>query len=79
MVDDDGAQYTGWLPHVRGPRLAISLIAFFTVLYPCAWVWFVYVENACGKAVQWIENRVFEEDFRLPARVVPVLTGEARV
>ena len=79
MVDDDGAQYTGWLPHVRGPRLAVSLMAFFAVLYPCAWAWFVYVESACGKAMQWIEDRLFEQDFRPPVRMMPVLSGEGRV
>lgn len=37
MVDDEGAQYVGWLPKVRGSRLAASLVIFFAVLYPVAW------------------------------------------
>ena len=81
LVDDEGAQYTGWLPHVRGPKLAASLLVFFAVLYPAAWGWFVYVESACGKAVQWLEERMLEEDFKQARPLVPVLngSGEGRV
>ena len=78
-MNDDGEQYMGWLPHPRGPRLALSLLAFFAVLYPAAWVWYVYVETACGRAVGWIEEQLLEEDFKTNRPLVPVLNGQARV
>ena len=79
MVDDEGSQYTGWLPHARGPRLAASLLVFFGVLYPLAWAWFVYVESACGKVVSWIEDKLLEDDFKASRSMVSVLNGQARV
>ena len=79
MEDDDGAQFTGYLPHVRGPRLILSLMVFFAVLYPMAWAWFTYVETFCSKAVQWIEDRMLDEDFKQARPMVPVLNGQARV
>ena len=79
LMNDDGEQYMGWLPHPRGPRLALSLLAFFAVLYPAAWVWYVYVETACGRAVGWIEEQLLEEDFKTNRPLVPVLNGQARV
>ena len=79
MVDDEGSQYTGWLPHVRGPKLAFSLLAFFAVLYPLAWGWYFYVESACGRAVQWVEEWMLDEEFKTPRPLVPLLNGQSRV
>lgn len=79
VINENGQQVVGWLPHPRGPRLALSLMAFFGVLYPMAWAWYVYVESACGKAVNWVEERLLEEEFKMSVPLVPVLNGQARV
>ena len=77
VVDEEGVISKGRLRHRMGAGMVVSLIVFFVLLYPAAWAWWRWVEAACGRAVAWLEERMFEEELRDKGRVPPPLLSAA--
>ena len=77
-MDDEGIISKGRLRHRMGAGMVASLAVFFVVLYPVAWAWWRWVEAACGRVIAWVEEKMFEEEFkdkgRAPAPLLSVAT-----
>ncbi|KAL8825292.1 MAG: hypothetical protein Q9191_004503 [Dirinaria sp. TL-2023a] len=74
-MDDEGIISKGRLRHRMGAGMVVSLAAFFVLLYPLAWAWSRWVETACGRVVTWVEEMMFEEEFKDKGRgAAPLLS-----
>lgn len=49
------------LPKGRGYK-QVAVIIFTALTYFTAWVWMKYIDQACARATQWLENHVFKND-----------------
>ena len=65
---EDGTLTFGYLQHRQGLAMWISIAVFFTVLYACAWLWYLYVENWCGRMCQKMEDALFEKEVGRPGK-----------
>jgi peptidoglycan/LPS O-acetylase OafA/YrhL len=58
--EDGSEQVQEWIkPKSRSHKL-LSVIIFTTLTYIAAWAWMKWVDTACARATQWLENKVFD-------------------
>ncbi|KAL2127467.1 hypothetical protein VTI74DRAFT_10684 [Chaetomium olivicolor] len=51
-----------WLaPRSRAHKM-VAIVVFTTLTYIAAWAWMRWVDTACARATQWLENKVFEDE-----------------
>ncbi|KAF2816198.1 uncharacterized protein BDZ99DRAFT_406765, partial [Mytilinidion resinicola] len=52
-----------WLQKRGGaPVVWVSMVTFVTLTYAGAWLWMRYVDEACARATQWLEAKVFASE-----------------
>ncbi|KAL2017515.1 hypothetical protein VTK56DRAFT_2007 [Thermocarpiscus australiensis] len=60
--EDGSPKEQVWLqPKSRFHKMA-SILVFTTLTYIAAWAWMKWVDTACARATQWLENKVFDDD-----------------
>jgi hypothetical protein len=73
-----GMNPEGWIPagfnedgsprpeHFFKPRgrghTQIAVVVFTSLTYLAAWAWMKYVDTACARTTQWVENHIFEQE-----------------
>lgn len=58
--EDGSEQPQEWLlPKSRSHKL-LSILVFTMMTYLAAWAWMKWVDTACARATQWLENKVFD-------------------
>lgn len=51
-----------WLHPISGNRKLLAAVVFVALTYVAAWAWMKWVDSACARATQWLENKVFEDE-----------------
>ena len=64
-VNPDGSPHPEMflVPKGRG-HIQIAVVVFTALTYIAAWAWMKYVDSACARATQWLENLVFDDKER---------------
>lgn len=58
--EDGSPQPQEWVhPKSRSHKM-LAVMVFTGVTYLAAWAWMKWVDTACARATQWLENRVFD-------------------
>ena len=58
--EDGSEQMQEWIePKSRSHKL-LAIIIFTMLTYMAAWAWMKWVDTACARATQWLENKVFD-------------------
>ncbi|KAK1756389.1 acyltransferase 3 [Echria macrotheca] len=61
-VDGSPAEPQEWIrPKSRSHKL-LAIVIFTALTYTAAWAWMKWVDTACARATQWLEERVFEDE-----------------
>ncbi|KAK3302671.1 acyltransferase family-domain-containing protein [Chaetomium strumarium] len=60
--EDGSPREQVWLKPKGRPAKMISILVFTTLTYIAAWAWMKYVDTACARATQWLENKVFDDE-----------------
>lgn len=56
-------------------HVQVAIIVFTALTYTAAWAWMKYVDQACARVTQWLENLVFDEqekDTEMGEKRLPV-------
>jgi hypothetical protein len=51
-----------WIPPRGRPHTMVAIVVFVVLTYTAAWAWMRWVDTACARATQWLENRVFDDE-----------------
>lgn len=51
-----------WLHPKSRTHKMVAIIVFTTLTYIAAWAWMKWVDSACARATQWLENKVFDDE-----------------
>ena len=69
--DDDGNELPpGWIPLTSRWLLCLALPFFYIFLYRLAHYWTLHVDPWCGRATNWMEDRVVRDDSRMEKSVL---------
>ena len=49
-----------WIPPKSRSHKLLGILIFTALTYLAAWAWMKWVDTACARATQWLENRVFD-------------------
>ena len=64
--DDHGnALPPDWIPLTSRWLLFVTLPLFYYLLYRIAQLWVMYIDPFCGRATNWIEEKLFRDDTRM--------------
>lgn len=59
--EDGTSQPQEWIkPKSRSHKL-LAVIIFTAVTYTAAWAWMKWVDTACARATEWLEERLFDD------------------
>lgn len=62
-TNEDGTkQEQEWLHPKSGFHEFIGIVVFIALTYTAAWAWMKWVDTACARATQWLENKVFDDE-----------------
>jgi hypothetical protein len=77
-VNPDGTrQEQKWIAPRGRPYIMTAILVFIVLTYTAAWAWMRWVDSACARATQWLENKVFEDESENAAAMAE--KGYARV
>ena len=51
-----------WLHPLSAHRKPVAIVVFVALTYLAAWAWMKWVDAACARATQWLEDRVFDDE-----------------
>ena len=51
-----------WLRPKGRPHKMAAILVFTALTYTAAWAWMRWVDTACARATQWLENKVFDDE-----------------
>ncbi|GAB1319981.1 Acyltransferase 3 [Madurella fahalii] len=62
-VNEDGSkQEQEWLHPKSWSHKFVGVLVFVGLTYTAAWAWMKWVDTACARATQWLEDRVFDDE-----------------
>ncbi|KAL2270541.1 hypothetical protein VTJ83DRAFT_2725 [Remersonia thermophila] len=77
-VDENGKKKEQtWIAPRGRPYIMTAILVFVVLTYTAAWAWMRWVDSACARATQWLENKVFEDEGEVAAAMAE--KGYARV
>jgi hypothetical protein len=60
--EDGSQQEQQWLAPKGRPYKMVAILVFTVLTYTAAWAWMRWVDTACARATQWLENKVFDDE-----------------
>ncbi|KAK4096445.1 hypothetical protein N658DRAFT_436117 [Parathielavia hyrcaniae] len=51
-----------WIPPRGRSYKMVAVVVFTALTYAAAWAWMKWVDTACARTTQWLENKVFDDD-----------------
>ena len=62
--NEDGSKKADpiWVRPKSDAHKVVSIIIFTGLTYLAAWAWMKWVDSACARFTQWLEDRVFDDD-----------------
>ncbi|AEO68731.1 uncharacterized protein THITE_2170822 [Thermothielavioides terrestris NRRL 8126] len=60
--EDGSPRQQEWLQPRGGAHKLVAIVVFTALTYTAAWAWMKWVDTACARATQWLENKVFSDD-----------------
>lgn len=62
-VNEDGSRREPqYLKPKSNAHKWVAIVVFTTLTYIAAWAWMKWVDSACARATQWLEEKVFDDD-----------------
>ncbi|KAL2259589.1 hypothetical protein VTK26DRAFT_6692 [Humicola hyalothermophila] len=60
--EDGSPREQVWIKPKGRAHKMVAILVFTTLAYIAAWAWMKWVDTACARATQWLENKVFDDD-----------------
>jgi len=51
-----------WVEPKGRPHKMVAILVFTALTYTAAWAWMKWVDTACARATQWLEEKVFDDE-----------------